>query len=49
MPGSWDWAGADWAWVPGAWVRPPQARAVWVAPRYHHRHGHWKYVRGYWR
>jgi hypothetical protein len=30
-------------------VRPPRAHAVWVAPRYHHRRGHWNYERGHWR
>jgi hypothetical protein len=49
VPGYWDWDRADWVWVPGAWVRPPHARAVWVAPRYHQRRGHWAYQRGHWR
>jgi hypothetical protein len=49
VPGYWDWVNTDWVWVPGAWVRPPHERAVWVAPRYHHRRGHWAYQRGHWR
>jgi hypothetical protein len=49
VPGYWDWVGADWTWIPGAWVQPPRAHAVWVAPRYHHRRGHWNYERGHWR
>ncbi|HEY0512565.1 MAG TPA: hypothetical protein VGH73_11710 [Thermoanaerobaculia bacterium] len=49
VPGYWDWD-RDWVWVPGAWTRPPHVRAVWVAPRYHHRRGgHWAYERGHWR
>jgi hypothetical protein len=32
-------------WQPGAWVRPPYARARWIAPRVHRGHYH----RGYWR
>lgn len=48
VPGYWDWANADWTWVPGAWTRPPRDRAVWVAPRYDHRRGHWRYQRGHW-
>lgn len=51
VPGYWDWAAAraDWVWVPGTWERPPHARAVWVAPRYHQRRGHWMYEHGHWR
>jgi hypothetical protein len=50
VPGFWDW-GADraWVWVPGGWQRPPHARAVWVAPRYHQRRAHWRYERGHWK
>jgi hypothetical protein len=46
------WTGGYWHpganqyyWQPGAWVRPPQARARWVAPRVHRGH----FYRGYWR
>ncbi|HEX3556297.1 MAG TPA: hypothetical protein VIA62_24020 [Thermoanaerobaculia bacterium] len=51
VPGYWDWSGAsaEWLWVPGAWVRPPHARAVWVVPRYVRHRGHWRYERGHWR
>ena len=47
------WRPAYWMpgprFVPGAWVRPPFARAVWVAPRYVARpHGR-VWVAGYWR
>jgi hypothetical protein len=34
-----------YSWVGGSWVRPPRARAVWVAPGWHGhswRHGHWR-------
>jgi hypothetical protein len=48
VPGYWDWVGADWTWVQGTWVRPPHARATWVAPRYEHRRNHWRYMRGHW-
>jgi hypothetical protein len=48
-PGYYSWAGYGYVWVPGAWVRPPYARALWVAPRWvaRPRGGFW--VRGYWR
>jgi len=37
--------GPRWAWRPGYWVRPPYARAYWVAPRWHAG----RYYGGYWR
>lgn len=50
VPGYWDWGvNREWAWTPGAWQRAPHERAVWVAPRYHQRRGHWMYERGHWR
>jgi hypothetical protein len=50
VPGYWDWRGAEWGWVGGAWLRPPHPHAIWVAPRYdRYRGGRWAYRRGYWR
>jgi len=46
--GSWIWRG-QWVWAPGRWNYPPRAHAVWVSSRYQHYHGHYVYVRGYWR
>ncbi|HUI55551.1 MAG TPA: YXWGXW repeat-containing protein [Bryobacteraceae bacterium] len=43
--GYWYPAGPRWAWHSGYWVRPPFARAYWVAPRYYGRH----FYGGYWR
>ncbi len=43
------WDGRAYAWVPGAWVRPPRAHAVWVAPHYVHRHDGYVFVEGRWR
>ena len=47
-PGYYVWTGYAYQMVPGAWVAPPYAGAVWVAP-------HWAagprgayYARGYW-
>jgi len=34
-----------WFWRGGYWMRPPYARARWIAPGYY---GH-RYYRGYWR
>jgi hypothetical protein len=48
-PGYYMWTGYGYQMVPGAYVRPPYAGAVWVAPRYASGpHGHY-YVHGYWR
>jgi len=43
------WDGNAYAWQSGRWERPPHAHAVWVAPRYRHRHGGYVYAEGYWR
>lgn len=48
-PGYYDWVGADWAWVGGAWVLPPRPHAVWIAPRYERRGRGYMYHRGHWR
>ena len=41
--------GYHYGWMPGAWVRPPFAGAVWVGPRWAYgprgaywAHGHWR-------
>jgi hypothetical protein len=48
-PGYYMWTGYGYQPVPGAYVRPPYAGAVWVAPRWvSGPHGHY-YARGYWR
>ncbi|HYW47578.1 MAG TPA: hypothetical protein VE959_32215 [Bryobacteraceae bacterium] len=47
--GYWDWRGNNWAWVGGRWMRPPRARAVWVAPEWRHEGRAWRLHRGYWR
>src|ERR1700692_1300555 len=48
-PGYHRWDGHAHVWVPGAWVRPPHARAHWVASRWVHRPGGWVLVEGHWR
>ena len=47
--GYWDWRGSNWAWVGGRWMRPPRARAVWVAPAWRQEGRGWRFHRGYWR
>src|SRR5689334_19516093 len=48
-PGYYSWTGYSYAWVPGVWVRPPFAGAVWVGPQWvrHPRGAFW--AQGYWR
>jgi hypothetical protein len=48
-PGHYVWAGYGYRLVPAAYVRPPYAGAVWVAPRYVARPHGSAYVAGYWR
>jgi len=43
------WDGHGYVWVPGRWDRPPREHAVWVAPRWEHRHGGYVLVEGHWR
>ena len=43
------WDGRTYVWEPGRWERPPRPHAVWVGPRWRHRHAGWVFVEGYWR
>lgn len=43
------WEGNAYVWEPGRWEVPPHQHAVWVAPRWDHRHDGYVFVRGYWR
>lgn len=43
------WDGRAYAWEPGRWEVPPREHAVWVAPRYQHRHDGYVFVEGRWR
>jgi hypothetical protein len=40
------WRNGDWVWQEGVWVRPPQANATWVEPRWDERSQTW--IDGYW-
>ncbi len=43
------WDGHAYAWTPGRWELPPRAHAVWVAPRWEHRHDGYVFFEGHWR
>lgn len=43
------WNGSRYVWVPGRWIVPPRAGAVWVAPRWVPRNGGYVFVAGRWR
>ena len=43
------WDGNAYVWEPGRWELPPREHAVWVAPRWQHRHDGYVFVEGRWR
>jgi hypothetical protein len=43
------WDGRAYVWEPGRWEAPPRPHAVWVAPRWNHRHDGYVFVEGRWR
>jgi hypothetical protein len=43
------WDGRAYVWEPGRWELPPRERAVWVAPRWEHRHDGYVFIEGRWR
>ena len=43
------WDGNAYVWVPGEWQKPPREHAVWVAPRWEHRHDGYVFHEGYWK
>ena len=43
------WDGNAYVWTAGRWEAPPRPHAVWVAPRYEHRHGGYVFLEGHWR
>ena len=46
--GYWNWSGARYVWVPGAWRRPPYANAYWSHPHYDHYREGWRLHEGHW-
>ena len=46
--GYWNWSGARYVWVPGAWRRPPYANAYWSHPHYDHYNNGWQMHEGHW-
>jgi hypothetical protein len=43
------WDGHAYVWEKGHWELPPREHAVWVGPRWRHRHDGWVFVEGRWR
>ncbi|SRR5579883_821951 len=43
------WDGRAYVWVPGRWELPPRPHAVWIAPRWEHRHDGYYFREGRWR
>lgn len=49
VAGYWHWESDAYVWVPGAWIAPPEPKAVWVPPRFEQRSGVSVYISGFWR
>ena len=47
-PGYWRWNGADYVWMPGAYIDRPRREAYWVPARWEHRNNTWVYIEGHW-
>jgi hypothetical protein len=43
------WDGKAYVWEPGRYELPPREHAVWVAPRWEHRHDGYVFVEGRWK
>ncbi len=43
------WDGKAYMWEPGRWDVPPREHAVWVAPRWEHRHDGYVFIEGRWK
>jgi len=46
--GHWQWDGARWIWVDGAWRLPPERGVMWQAPTWRPRGGTFIFVPGGW-
>lgn len=50
VEGRWEWRERDYAWVPGAWVRPAPGFREWVPGRWERdRHHGYFWIEGHWR
>jgi hypothetical protein len=47
-PGYHYWNGRRYVWIQGRWVRPPYARATWIAGRWEHERRGWFWIPGHW-
>ena len=47
-PGYWAYGGADYFWVPGAWVPAPYGGALWTPPYWGFAGGQYGFHGGYW-
>jgi hypothetical protein len=49
VPGYHRWNSGAYVWVPGAWQRPPRARAAWIPGHWAHDRRGWFFVEGRWK
>ena len=47
-PGYWSYANADYFWVPGVWVAPPQPNVLWTPGYWAFNAGYYGWHAGYW-
>ena len=47
-PGYWAYANADYYWVPGTWVQPPEVNVLWTPPYWGWAEGAYLFHEGYW-
>lgn len=47
-PGYWDWADADYYWVPGTWIMAPEVGFLWTPPWWGWDGGLFVFNEGYW-
>jgi WXXGXW repeat (2 copies) len=47
-PGYWAWNNAEYYWVPGTWVEPPEAGLLWTPGYWGYRNGVYLFNAGYW-
>ncbi len=47
-PGYWNWSGAGYYWVPGAWVQPPRVGVLWTPGYWAFMGGIYRFHAGYW-
>jgi hypothetical protein len=48
VPGYWGWRGGTRIWIEGAYMTPPNAGWIWIAPQWAWNGAQWVWQEGYW-